>query len=204
MKRFFLAALFLFLFSANGLAETIPQIIPKAGNVEILTTKDHWQPLDKKSPLTKGFEVRTTWDSAAEIAFNEHMQSTAELAENSHLIVLDDSAHELLLQKGAIFILLEEKVDAAPLVIRAGNIRVKMTRGGCYLKFTAENIVIKALSEDLTIETPEKEGVVVKEGFKYFISDSDHRMRRMNYGDYSDWQSWLRKWYEKKDDFFAL
>ena len=44
----------------------------------------------------------------------------------------------------------------------------------------------------------------VEEGFLFFTGrGNENRFERMRAPDYADWQTWIRSWYEKKDDFEA-
>jgi hypothetical protein len=138
------------------------------------------------------------------------------LCENSRLGILSDGS--LHLERGKILVLKEMSESDGkiktfyntPLSITTPEVSCRFTEGGFSADVSVRGSWLKVFSDRLTLQRSWRKPMfsgtwVNEEGFKYFyqpFTDGSHpKKARLSFADYRDWQLWMKKAYEKKDDF---
>ena len=215
-SKIFLPVLFFLLSAGNLFADPeYPKVLAVFGKAEILEPPNGWRKLESASSLKKGFKLRTGDKSSVEIVWDSELENMAMLDENAHLDILSQNPPRLFLMRGKFFVLREESASGdhektrLPMKFFTGDTLVEMKEGGCSIEAGKKETMVKVFSEKASIFSLKEhrvssEGKSAEEGFKFFSGKMDPRIssrfQRMSYGDYADWQAWVRKSYEIKDD----
>lgn len=87
--------------------------------------------------------------------------------------------------------------------IRTRHLRLRMGLGGCILDASKRAIRVRVYGEAVSLNTVGE----LAEGHQYSAHFDGERATgkttRMTYHDSMDWQTWVRRWYEMRDDLFA-
>lgn len=184
------------------------KVFSVVGQAEILDLSgEKWLPLTEGSFLKKGARLRTEPEGAAEIQFDPDFQNVIRMDENSRLDFLSVAPPVISLERGRLFMLREENASGTT---QKGKVLTPFAAldeffsGGCVLEASKNGLWIKMYGGSMRVTGRGPGSYTVEEGFKLFLQGaSSHSLERMRYPDYLDWQAWLRKIYEKKDDHAA-
>ena len=211
LKRAALCAL-IFFTAANAFAAGIEyaKVLDATGTAEIYSAPAAgWEPIRKESFLKSGSRLRTGLGSQIQIMLDSNFGSVAKIGGNSGASFLTAQPFEIVLEQGTFFIFNDRAAadSEPPLKIQTRDASMVLTLGGCQVISSKEGVLIKVFADQLqvSIKAPgqlKKDPQTVREGFKCFISHSTNclSLKRMTYRDYADWQVWMQKIYEIKDD----
>lgn len=185
------------------------------GPAEVRTgPRSPWKPLKKDASLPTGACVRTRAGGSVSVIFDSRLEGLAHLEENSALEVLK-SPNQLQLDSGKLFLVLEDEKalpagladgDSAGtvLTVKTREVRAHVGNGGCSIESLPTGTQIKVYGGRVKVAPEGGRLGAVEEGFLFFTGrGNENRFERMRATDYADWQTWIRSWYEKKDDFEA-
>ncbi len=216
LKRAALCSL-IFLTAANAFAGQRPaggieyaKVLDATGTAEIYPAPTSgWEPIRKDSFLKGGGRLRTGPGSQVQIILDSNFESVAKIGGNSRARFLTVQPFEIVLEQGTFFIFNDRATadSEPPLKIQTHDASMILTLGGCQVVSSKQGVLIKVFADQLqvSIKAPgrlKKGPQTVREGFKCFISHSTRRLslKRMTYRDYANWQVWMQKIYEIKDD----
>ncbi len=208
IQKLFLITSFFVLFSPRPCAASheipVATALDVSGVAEVLQPSvSGWMPLKKMTPIQSGSKVRTGDKGSTHIIFEKDLETAVKLDKNSELNFLTDRPLTVFLEKGRLFVLREEGAEAL-FEIRSRHLRARMGLGGCILDVTAQGIRVRMFGGEALLgsqEAPLAEGYQFSGHFRG--KKTETRRNRMIYRDIIDWQTWVRQWYEMKDDFFA-
>lgn len=223
LKRIFWAALFfLILIRPADAAMDYFKVLDISGNVEIRRTPTSvWMPVRSGDLLTPRMQVRTSEGSWAEFSFSGDLSELARLDSLSEMEVAPGPTPSIKLKRGS-FMMLREKDEVDPTAYKrdikafevfVGSKKIRAERSGFQVSADRGRSWIRVFSDKVWvidyIYLKEKEKtpriVGVSEGFKLpleYLSGIEKKPvpDRMIFSDYSDWQTWVRRCYERKDD----
>ena len=186
------------------------KVLDVTGNAEVYSAPNsQWLPLRKDTRLKEGSRVRTGAGSEVQIAFDDDLESVAKIGQNSRLQFLKSGSFQAVLEQGSFF-LFSDKAEANPsgfFKVRTKEAQIRLSAGGCQIAYLKEGVLVRVFADSVVLskKMPKKTGpraLTVPEGFKCMISPTGSKfsLRRMGYRDYADWQAWIQKIYEIKDD----
>ncbi|GEM_PF-1425645 len=187
-----------------------PQELPAAtvldvsGGAEVLhPSVRRWVRLEKMTPIPSGSKVRTGDKGSTQIIFEKNLETVVKLDKNSQLSFPTGRPQTVFLEKGRLFVLREEGAAGA-FEIRTRHLRMHLGLGGCILDASAKGLRVRMFGGEALLDS---QGAPLAEGYQFLGhfagKKAEKRKTRMVYHDTIDWEAWVRRWYEVKDDFFA-
>ena len=190
------------------------KVIETSGSTRVYRPSE--PPLGLSAPffLKKGQRIVTNEKSTVDLGFNEEVTGLARLGERSRLGVMNEKTFLFFLGHGHILLLREDARDKRPLPITVvtPQLRVEVEQGGCAIEVSKLGTRVKVFGDRVKVSRPKhakvrKDAREVEEGFQIFAgpagSEKGWRVSRLMHEDYSPWQSWVKKAYERKDDWEA-
>ena len=220
MKRvFFLIFLGLVLWSPRSSASIeYCRVIDVSGRTEILESGSAaWAPLGAPRLLKGGDKIRTADKSYAEISTSDDFSGLLRLGANSQMEVMGEDLARFFLRRGMLMALREEDDDTLVgrpaekllLQIFTRDLSAGILLGGYSVSVSDRGTWVRVFSEHAHARIFMKENKKaaefkrIPEGFKYFWGSDDEigplGPSRMYYSDYTEWQFWVRKCYERQD-----
>ena len=125
-----------------------------------------------------------------------------EIKDGSSFKVLAGKPKNIVLKKGELFAVCEKEDAATDTALRVitPDASVRLGVGGCAVEVAKKGTLVKVFGGPVKVNAQ-----YVSEGFKKLISKANHRQSssRLQYEDYKQWDLWIKKWYEQKDDLAA-
>ena len=171
------------------------KVVEVSGVCEIADTPTSgWRPAASPLFLKKGSSIRTDKKGSADIVLNHSRESVLHIGENTRLDFLERTPHKLRLEGGSLFALMEAQGDS--LEISTPCSEVTLSLGAAAIESGDSGDRIRVFSESAVVQSR-----TVPEGLKLHVSPQGvaEEAQRMEFGDYNDWQQWLRKNYERND-----
>ena len=129
-------------------------------------------------------------------------EGCVEIKDGSRFKVLAGKPKNVVLKRGGLFAVYEKEAAKQETALRVitPDASVRLNVGGCAVEVAKNGTLIKVFGGPVTVNT---QGV--SEGFKKLVSKTKHRrsLNRLQYEDYMQWNTWVKKWYEQKDDLAA-
>ncbi len=183
------------------------RVIESRGTVEILEADGiQWKPLILSGSLRGGDKIRTVGQSYVEFSTSTDLSGLLRLGVNSQMEVMGDDLARFILRQGTLLVLREEdgnvsgaqKKEDFIFQIFTPDTLVGFLNGGCSVHVSEKGTRVYVFSESVNAGAK-----IVTEGFKYFVSRSGliktSGPSRMHFGDYKEWQTWIKKCYDRKD-----
>ena len=208
----------LFFFAQNAQASVdYCQVLNAGGKTEFLEAGNvRWLPLSAPKFLKSGDKIRTADKSYAEISTSSDFSGLLKLGANSELEVMGEDLSRFFLRKGVLFVLREEDSNVPEKQAReevlfqifTEDAIIGLLQGGCSAGVSEKGTWVHVYSEHVKIEPlhsgkQKNDFRFLREGFKYFMARSQNKefqnSGRMHYGDFIEWQLWIKKCYERKD-----
>lgn len=188
------------------------KVIEVFGRVEVQEAGGEWRPLAVPKLLKGGDRIRTFEKSYADLAANSDLSGLMRLGPDANIEVMGDDLTRFFLRRGSFFVL-REKHDARPLRkdealfqiftrdlvadLLGGGLSVTVLGKGsllCVYSESAKASLFGAKREKLYAQT-------VAEGFKIVMESTKKpaALSRLTFSDYSSWQFWMKKCYDRKD-----
>ena len=166
---------------------------------------EYWKVIDFSGEYhVQGSSVTTGGQATVDIALDRSRENVLHLSQNSQLDFLRRSPMEMRLQKGELFVLLEE--ERGPLKIISKHSQVDLAHGGFVIETGPGKDQVRVFSETIKVAPLKAPGGVpvfrdLPEGWELDIPSGSaaERPKRMDYEGYSDWQKWFKENYERKD-----
>ncbi len=188
------------------------KVVEVFGRAEIQEAGGEWRPLAAARLLKGGDKLRTFEKSYADLAASSDLTGMMRLGPNANLEVMGDDLTRFFLRRGSFFVLREQdgagprrkeeslfQIFTRDLVadLLGGGISVTVLEKGsllCVYSEHAKASLFGAKREKLYSQT-------VSEGFKVVLEASRKPAppTRLVFSDYSSWQFWMRKCYDRKD-----
>ena len=193
----------------GGAKILICSILAYAGSIlpctDSLADTGYWKVVDFSGEYhVEGSSVTTGERATVDILLNRSRENMIHLSKNSQLDFLRQSPLEMRLKKGGLFVLLE--AEGEPLKIISGHSQVMLSQGGLVIETNADKDRVRVFSETIQITPRAAPGDApvfrdLSEGWELRISSGGgiEGPKRMDYGDYSDWQRWFKENYERND-----
>lgn len=190
------------------------RVLALEGSVEVQSAAGAWKPAAAQAVLRKADRLRTGAGSWAQLAFDRDLHGGARLGPQSQLRLVSVVPPRLALEKGTLLVHRSGESDGlsdppdrrsispAPLTIEAGALEVGVRWGGAGVELAASGPLVRVYDERAQIARRSgEEPLTVHEGFRYEAArKGPGALFRMEYSDYLDWQDWMRRLYELKDD----
>ena len=157
-------------------------------------------------------KIKTGSKSGAEIGFDEKLESILKLDADTQIKAVTYPPGEIFLERGSLWIFRER--DEAPglpartvLKIFTKDGAVRTESGGCLVQASAQGTWVKVFGDGAEVIEFSKKGKKastnkINEGFKFLLAakSAGNSFERLQYGDYAEWQRWVKTLYEKRDD----
>ena len=184
------------------------------GRADIYRPPSPSRSLEPSVLLKKGQKIVTGDKSEVELGFNDEFTGLAKLGERSRLSVMSETAFLFFLEHGDLFVLREDLGgNKNPLKVLTRDFQVDIEQGGCRIQVSGRGTRVKVFGERVKLTRPKRgpprPGIKdreLEEGFQIFLASRSNdawRVTRLTYDDYDPWQVWVRKAYERKDDWEA-
>lgn len=204
-----LGGLFLSMNACAGGIEYV-KVLDVTGSAEVYSVSNpQWLPLRKETMLKEGSRVRTGTGGEVQIVLDPNFESIAKIGGNSRLRLLKDQPFEAVLEQGAFFIFSDKGEGDSErfLKVLTKETLIQLKTGGCQIISLKKGVLVKVFADSVELskkmpQRTDRKSQEIREGFKSYLSVTDPApsSRRMNYRDYADWQIWIQKIYEIKDD----
>jgi hypothetical protein len=173
-----------------------PSSVEVAGLAEMKApAESEWKGLSAPFSLKRGSLVRTGKDASVDLCLNRQWDSFLRLNENSEMEFPGGNANGVRLRKGSLFTLLEGEFSVDSLSVFSADSTIRLSSGGLSVAASESGPVLRVFSESAHVSGEAK---AVGEGWEWAAG----RLRRMDFEDYSGWQQWVRKSYDRKDKYF--
>lgn len=191
------------------------KIIEASGSARIYRPPAAPQALTVPFALKKGQKIVTPEKTEVEIAFNEDFSAVAHLTERSRLGVMSEKSFLFFLEHGGLFLLREDGnvQRSMPVTVVTPELQVEIEQGGCWIDVSKRGTRVKVFGDQVKVSRLTRRNGTAKsarrvdEGFQVFATTADSErnwhVSRLVYTDYDPWQSWVKKAYERKDDWEA-
>jgi hypothetical protein len=213
------AALWVLAFTAAATASDMrfASVFTAKGAAEVRESPaGDWKAARRDAALPTGASLRTGKDAGACVVFDFELDHALCLGPDSEIEMLRTPDH-VRLKRGRAYLVLESG-HAGPLAqpglsiltVLAGDLRVHMSRGGAVVDLgkRGEPARLRVFGGSAKVSRSLPAGAKsritsVGEGFALSSSGSELGFARMPYADYAEWNSWVKTWYEAKDDELA-
>ncbi len=191
------------------------KVVEIGGAAELLKPLgQRWVPLMKDTTLKKGAKIRTGSGSFVQIAFEGNLETVGLLEGDSRLDIMNDPPTRVFLDRGEFLIFREtetsNKSGLKKLGVLTREALVEIQLGGCSVQTFDKGTWVRVFGEkaevmNLKTRSAAARSKTVEEGFKLFIGRivPESVLQRMGFADYAEWQGWIKKLYEAKDDLAA-
>ena len=172
------------------------KVVEVSGPVEMKSPLEtEWKSFSAPFYLKKGSLLRTGKDAWVDLSLNRQWDSFLRLNGDSELEFPENPPNAVRLKKGSLFVLMEGESAADTLHIFSSGISARLLLGGLAVAASETGATFKVFSESVDLVESAR---TLEEGWEWTAGGT----RRMEFSDYTDWQQWVRKSYERKDKFF--
>ena len=188
------------------------KVLEVSGTVQSLNpASTRWGAMQKNTFLKKNTKIRSAGGSKADFGLDGRLENAARLEENSTADFLTVSPVKIFLEKGSFFVFREGDRLAGTVKVTTKDVSVDVKLGGCVVIVSNRGTTVKVFSDKVAVTDPanRKPGIktrTVREGFQFTcgLSRPKGLTERMQYADYTGWQEWIKKLYERKDRLAEL
>ncbi len=134
---------------------------------------------------------------AEQILIGPDLDGMIDIKEGSSFTVLSKSPQKISLQQGELM-MVQEGQGAPPIQILTPSGLVELGSGGAMIQAGSSGTSVRVFGDRVKFGNK-----TVTEGFAYTqpAKKGKSALTRLEFRDYEKWTVWIRKWYEKKDDF---